>query len=233
MFEVPDKFVYLILTIPFLLVWLFIFYKRKDLRKELLTISAITALIGPLSEIIYFRDYWLPESVLAIYIGNFPFMIEDVLFGFAIGGIGAVIYEFLFHKNLIKCSDCKKPNMFFIVILFILSLLILLLLGLNSIIASSVAFIITGVYVLFNRKDLLFNSIFSGILTSLTVFIIYLILFKLIFSNPIELFEKGWYLYKTNLGILFLGIPLTELIWAFCWGFLAGPLYEFINNKKN
>lgn len=231
MFEIADKFIYLVLTIPFLVIWLILFLSRKDLRREILKISSITAVLGPLSEFFYFRDYWSPQSVFNFSILNFPIMLEDVLFGFVIGGIGSVIYEIILKKK--QKNVRSKPNKIYIVILFLVVFLGCLFLKINSIFASSLGFISSGVYILFKRKDLFFNSLLSGLLTSFVMFLIYNFLFNFLFKNPNDLFETGWHLYNTNLGALFLGIPVTELVWAFSWGFLAGPLYEFIERKKN
>ncbi|KKQ91174.1 MAG: hypothetical protein UT16_C0022G0002 [Candidatus Azambacteria bacterium GW2011_GWA2_39_10] len=50
---------------------------RRDLRKEMLTMSFVVAPMGPLSEFFYLRDYWQPELFNGWSIG-----IEDLIFGF-------------------------------------------------------------------------------------------------------------------------------------------------------
>ena len=57
--------------------WLFLYLFRKDLRHELLITSFVFGVCGPISEIIYLRDYWKPELLFGNSIG-----IEDFLFGF-------------------------------------------------------------------------------------------------------------------------------------------------------
>lgn len=80
------KYAYLIANFFFLAVWLLIFLKAKHLRKPMMIMSLITASFGPVSELWYFADYWKPEIALPLpIIGG----VEDILFGFSIGGIGA------------------------------------------------------------------------------------------------------------------------------------------------
>lgn len=86
------KYAYLIANFFFLVVWLLIYWKAKNLRRPMLIMSLITASFGPISELWYFADYWRPEIALPLpFIGG----VEDLLFGFSIGGIGAFAYESL------------------------------------------------------------------------------------------------------------------------------------------
>ena len=79
-----DKYAYLIGDIIFLAIWLVLYLLRKDIRKEMLIMSLIIAVVGPISEYWYFKDYWYPKMVLGPL---HPFGgLEDLLFGFAAGG---------------------------------------------------------------------------------------------------------------------------------------------------
>lgn len=233
MFELPSQYAYLFLCLPFLLVWGALFLLSRPTRFEQLHFSYIGAVAGPLSEIIYFRDYWIPKSVLSIQIGSFPLLIEDVLFGLAIGGIGAVIFEALIRCHLKKLSRSAKHSITSggIIFIFVIALSALLHLGLNSIYASAGAFIIAGIPVVFYRHDLLVDAIGSGIAVMLTMFLCYLIVFNLA-SNAEALMSEQWLIHGTVLDLRVAGIPLTEMAWGFTWGFIAGPLYEFLNNKR-
>jgi hypothetical protein len=234
MFELPQEYTYLFLTLPFLVVWLILYLLRKPTRREQLSFSYVGAIIGPLSEIIYFKDYWLPKSVLFISVGEFPLMVEDVLFGFAIGGIAAVIFEVIFRTRLRKLSHHSKHviKSWAIVLVFVITLMLLLTIGLNSIYASAIAFIVASVPIIFYRHDLLLNAVGSGVGVMLVMFVSYYILFNLV-SNTEFLMKEQWLIHGTSLDLRFAGIPLTEIAWGFTWGFLAGPLYEFLTNKRN
>lgn len=234
MIEIPFRFAYLTLCIPFLVVWFLIFLFNKNTRKEQISMSWVAMVIGPLSEILYFRDYWMPESIFPIFIGKFPFMVEDLLFGFAIGGIGAVIYEVIFKKRLSKYSIHTKYIIKSLSIIFITILILLFSfsLGINSIFSSALAFLIAGILIIYVRHDLFLNAIGSGIGVMIVMFFCYFII-SLIVSNTDKLIEQGWLLFNTNLGTRFARVPLTEMVWGFTWGFLSGPWYEFVSKRKN
>lgn len=179
----------------------------------------LTLPFGPISEILYLRDYWHPQYLVNI----FGFGIEDLLFAFLIGGIGVVIYEDLFIKRMRRG---KREHSEFIAILGLISLLIVVVLTfslkINSIYATSIVMILMAIIIITKRHDLLKNAFANGILVSLVMFIFYFIWTR-IFPNIIQ----SWWDLNNISGIIFFGAPLEELLWGFAWGFLACPLYEF------
>lgn len=227
------QFGYFIVSILFLLVWLILFWKNKSLQKPMLTLSLLTMIAGPLSEYWYFQDYWRPYLIIRLpFIGG----IEDLIFGFAIGGIAGFIYEALFVKHICVCIKKKFSHTKFLLIfpllIFISMLLLNNLLKINSIFASSIGMLLAGLIVVLFRKDLWQNALFSGLMVALIMFVIYLIP-QLIFPSAHEFLPKAWLLYGTFKGILILGhVPLTEMIWGFSWGFAWGPFYEFITGAR-
>ena len=104
----PYKYAYLLGDLILFAVWSILFL-RKDLRKEILTVSIIGGVLGPLSEAFYIRDYWQPQLFNGWTIG-----IEDFLFGFFFTGITASIYEEVFGKRFIK--KASKPFWIFNVV---------------------------------------------------------------------------------------------------------------------
>lgn len=220
---------YFIVSLLFLLVWLLLFVKNKEIRKPMLILSSLTMLAGPISEYWYFQDYWRPNLLFRLpFIGG----IEDLIFGFAIGGIGSFIYEVIFIKRFCLCERKKIARreflLLFPLIIFASMLVFNNLLGINSIFASSIGMIIAGALMLLFRHDLWQNALFSGLLVALIMFTVYLIP-QLIFPQAHEFLPKAWLLYGRNFGYLIFGhVPLTEMIWGFSWGFAWGPLYEFV-----
>jgi len=223
-----DKYAYLLISIFLSFIWVAIFIKRRDLQRQLIQTSIIGGFAGLIAEHWYFRDYWRPPSLL----GTSVISIEDFLFGFFITGIAATIYDSLFMKeNNVK--EEKKRKRFF-GILFILGVISLLIfntwLGVNSIFVSSFIFLIISVVIIHVRKDLLAKSVISGLLTMLIIIPIYAIIFNIISPDYIS---KYFLLTSTRLGTTILGnIPLTELLWYFSWGCLAGIGYDFVFGKR-
>jgi len=198
----------------------------------MLAMSIAGGIIGPFSEYWYFKDYWNPPMILR---PSWPFGgLEDVLFGFAIGGIAAAAYEVLLRERLV-CPTASKRRQNWVLLVFpaavVMSLLILTdIFGLNSIYASSVAFLILFALMVKLRPDLFRDAIFSGLLVMLVMFAIYF------FYLPSFIGRYGrelWQLYGTSGGVLILGrVPLTEMLWGMTWGMVGGPLYEFWRGCK-
>lgn len=190
--------------------------------------SVIVALFGPISEIWYFADYWQPEIALSLPIGG----VEDLLFGFSIGGIGAFAYESLFVRGICKCEEKKLKKEWFLLVFFAImgvSMIVLNnLLGLNSIFASSIGMIVAATIMLYLRPDLITNAIGSAFLVAGIMFVIYF-LGQEFFPSAHAWMLKIWKLSPTAQGVvIFKHIPWTEMLWGLSWGFVWGPMYEFL-----
>lgn len=218
------QYAFIIGIILFLLIWLFFFLLRKDLRKEMLIMSFLATPLGPLSKLFYLRDYWDPTYLFPL----FGIGIEDILFAFFIGGIASIIYEFFFSN---KSKKVKKGSLLFIGILGIIGVVGMIvfniILKFNSIYVSSAFFIIIGLIMILKRKDLFKNALLSGLLMIIIMFIFYIIYIGIF---P-EIVDNFWKVQNIS-GIFLIGIPIEELIWGFSWGFLCGPFYEFLRGKK-
>ncbi len=218
------NYAYLIGILIVFIVWVFLFLKRKNTRKEMWIMGIITAPLPPIMAHIFYQDYWEPNYLLSFFGVSF----EEILFGFLIGGIAAVIYEVVFMKKFKKIPPTKSKTIIILCILFLFSLIIFkVFLDINSIYSSSIALLLFGTTIILIRKDLLKNAISSGILLLIMAFILYIIYIK-IFPTIISDFWK----LETLSGILIFEIPIEELLWFFSWGFFAGPLYEFWRGKK-
>ncbi len=231
--DIDFKYAYLILDIPFFVIWVLFFLLSKETRKEQLIMSVLFIPAGPLSELLYFSDYWAPASVFSFSIGPVIVYIEDLIFAFALGGVGSVIYEAIFSKIL----SVPKGSVHYVIAIPLIILVgglvtvSLFLLGVNSIFATSLGFIVAALLIVSQRKDLFIDSLLSGVLITVIMFIAYGVLIVFI-PNTNELIRQGWLLYGTQFDIRILGIPLTEMMWYFTWGMVAGPLYEFARKMK-
>lgn len=160
----------LLLLGPF---WLLLFILRKDLRKEILVVSVVIGFIGPLSELLYIRDYWRPELFNGWRIG-----IEDFLFGFFAGGSMSVVYEEVFRKKIDQRKNKRHRWSLFLVPLFILHILFVIIptyrFNINSIYSSIVTFIFIALIIWCFRKDLVIDSLASGTLSALLMLGLYL-----------------------------------------------------------
>lgn len=226
---VSYQYTYLIGVMIVLTLWLILFLYRKDTRKEMLIISLFFGVASSLVEMIHVLDWWRPLTITNTTVG-----IEDFLFGFGIGGIASVIYEHIFNKRVkikkVKEIKEQKRNINF---LFLLALLFILFFGgffifnLNSFEAMLVSFIIPILIIYIKRKDLIKDSLVSGILVLMASIIGYHIL-NLITPG---FFDEFW-LFQNIGRVIVLGIPLEEHIFYFLAGALLGPLYEYWKEGK-
>src|SRR3989344_8352240 len=104
---------WLFFSLIFLVFWFVVYLFRPNLKKEMLWASILTAPFG-LTEPLFVPAYWNPPSLfnLAVRTG---FDIESIIFSFAIGGIGAIIYETLFnikHQKIGKHEMHSRRHIF-------------------------------------------------------------------------------------------------------------------------
>lgn len=227
---VDYQYTYLLQALLFLIVWLSLFLWRKDARKEMLILSSIFMVIGPITELIYTIDWWSPNFLF----GFSKIGVEDFLFGFACGGISAVIYEIIFKKKIKlkkeKKNDKQIKNIRFITLAILAVTLFFIptiFMGINSLYATIIALGIPILIIWFKRKDLILNSILSGML---------LLLVASIVGTILEFLTPGWinafYHFTNTPHIILFNIALDDLIWYFLAGAFIGPLYEYWQEGK-
>ena len=221
-----DKFFYLIWVLIFLLIWLFLFFRRKDTRREMFLVSLLFGVGGVACEKTNIQDWWQPLTITGTRIG-----IEDFLIGFAIGGIAAVIYEEIYHKRLREKQEksvAPSDPGFHLLIFPLLYLTLFFLLEVGSFYSAVIAYGLCLGYILLTRKDLIKDSFLSGIWMLFIGISIYFILFQ-IYPNFIKQF---WYLRENWYSKLLWGIPIGEYIFYFFTGAYIGPLYEFLKKRR-
>lgn len=219
------QYSYLIGSLIFLLIWLLMYLWRKNIRKEIWIFSLIFGVLAFPANYIYLQDWWHPLTITRTILG-----IEDFILGFATGGVAAVIFEDVFKKK-IKIRKSRKDKSINILSILILILTLFIgsyfILGLHSFWVSLIVFGIPTLIIWLKRKDLIIDSLFSGILLVIVSFPSYWIP-ELISPGVVE---KLWYLDKLS-GIIFLGQPLEDIIWWFFAGIFIGPLYEYWQEGK-
>jgi len=224
---IPLTFTYLTLGLLFLVIWVALFIIRKDTRRELLIISFVFGIGGILVEPIYLRDWWQPLTVTGTPVG-----IEDFLFGFTIGGIASIIYEIIFNRRTRKTkplATLTKEHKFDIFIVLLLPIIFFgtnIFFNLNTFYASILGFVVPLIIIYFRRKDLIKDSIYSGILLLIIAFVIY---------SLVEILSPGWVVHFWSFEnvppIIFWNVPIDDLIWYVLAGAFIGVIYEFIQGS--
>ena len=205
--------------------WLVLFALRKDLRKEILLSSVSIGVLALLWGPWFLKDYWHPESLNMWRASS-----GDFMYGFFFGGIASVIYEEVFGKCYAKRKDRKHHWSWFILPLAALGVLVFnvpVLLGVNSMHAGIATLLAIFCFMIYFRRDLLVDALMSGVLVGLVTLCGYLV-FIALFPGIIH----AWWELPNISGILVMGIPIEELLWAFGLGMAGGPFYEFFMGLK-
>lgn len=217
------KFAYLTGCFLFGIIWLLIYKFRPDLRKEQLFMSYFISIFG-LTEHLFFGSYWKPQFIFSI--PGFNVGIESILLCFFYGGITSTLYEFVFSEHLKRYRKIPKSKRVLEIDLaiFLGSVLLFmfwLIFNINIIYSNSLAFIAVGTLFIWYRRDLFIPALLNGVIVSIVSFLI-LVLFGFLFKG---IFDSWWQLNLLS-GIRLLSVPVEEIIWHFCLGFAAGPMYE-------
>ncbi|MBR9691574.1 hypothetical protein GOV06_02210 [Candidatus Woesearchaeota archaeon] len=221
---------WLIFSLILLGIWFIIYLARPLLRKEILWVSILTAPFG-LTEPLFVPEYWSPPSLFNLA-ARTGFDIESLIFCFAVGGIGAVLYESIFkvkHKKMTMKEMHGKRHRFHklaIISPIIIFLLLELLTNLNPIYTASIAMFVGGIATILCRPDLKKNILMGGITFTILYFLFFLFI-NLIFPD----FVNHWNLSALS-GILILRVPLEEIVFAFTFGMIWAGIYEHVMWRK-
>ncbi len=208
-------------------IWVIIWIVKPLLRKEMIWASILTTPFG-LTEPLFVPEYWNPPSLFNLA-ATTGFDIESLIFCFAVGGIGAVLYEFVIkvkHQKMNKKEMHCKRHRFHILALtspLLVFLPLLLFTHLNPIYSASIALFVGSIAAMLCRSDLKNKIIIGGVLFLLLYFVFFLS-FTLVYPHIVQ---QVWNLQAIS-GILILGIPLEELMYAFTFGMLWSSVYEHI-----
>ena len=227
------QYIWLIWSLILIAIWLVIYASigSKKEKKEMLVVSLGTALLG-LTEPLFVPEYWNPPSLFDLA-ARTGFDIESLIFSFGIGGIAVFLYGRIFRSQDIPVSvrEHSSPRHRFHLwtLLSAPAVLILLLLttNLNPLHSSIIAMAVGGFATWYCRPDLKRKMIVSAFIFLALYFLYFL---TLIAISP-GYVEQVWNLEAIS-GILIIGIPLEELLFALSFGFIWSSIYEHLTWKK-
>lgn len=227
------QYIWLIWSLVLIAIWLGVYASldSKDKKKEMLTVSFWTSLLG-LTEPLFVPAYWSPPSLFDLA-HRTGFDIESIIFSFGIGGIAVVLYERIFRSRHagISAKEHHLPRHKFHIwtILSAPAILIILLTmtSLNPLHSAIIAMAIGGLATWYCRPDLKKKMIVSAFIF-LALYFVYFLTLIAMYPGYVE---QVWNL-KAISGILILGIPLEELMFALSFGFIWSSIYEHFTWKK-
>lgn len=189
-------------------------------------VASLLVLPLALTEIFFVPDYWKPDAVV-----NAKLSIEDFIFTFAIGGIIAVLYELFLarkfvHKKLCDCFGGEFSHAVTLMVSLIIVFILYFVFKLNFMYAVYFGIAFDLLIISLTRKDLIKDMLMTSFLFGVLYFLFF-VFFIRIFPGFI-----GHWNFEHLSGILILGVPLEEIVWAFGIGALIGPIYEYILSVK-
>jgi hypothetical protein len=206
------RFEYLIYSSIFAVIFGLVLLARKDLRNVVLVPCAVGAIGGPLSELAYYHDYWRPETLFGVGRPG----LEDILFGISAVGLAVCIYPLLAHKQ-VHGHDRDVCAAFVYLLIAVVGLIVLnKVVGVNSVIATAIIFIVLTVSIYPQRRDLIAPSLLTGISMTVLAGGVYGIGLHFWFKDTLE---HIWLLDHSHLGWVWFGtVPVTELLFFFTAG---------------
>jgi hypothetical protein len=225
-------YVWLLWSSAFLLPWLGLYVAAKSSRRrKILQVSLATSPLG-LSEPLFVPEYWNPPSLLELA-QRTGFDFESLIFSFAIGGIGAVLYDALARRELRTMSHAERfsarRHRFHALALTLpmIAFPLLKLLPWNPIYPAITALAIGGAANVVCRPDLTRNTLLGGAL----FLAFYAVFMWLLLTAAPGYIEQVWNLPALS-GVLLRGIPLEELAFGFAFGLYWAGLYEHFTWKR-
>ena len=225
------QYTWLIWSVTFLCPWAVLWIALPDHRTVMWKTSLFMAPVG-LTEPLFVPEYWNPPSLfdLAQLTG---FDIESIVFSFAIGGIGAVLYSVIMRRHLVAVPEHERHHERHRFHYLALALPFALFPGLyflswNPIYAGIVAMVAGALANVLCRPDLKLNTLVGGLLF-LGLYTV--LLLGLEWSAP-GYIGQVWNLQALS-GVLVYGLPLEELLFGFSFGLFWTGVYEHFTWKRS
>jgi hypothetical protein len=227
---IPLQYVWLAWASAFLIPWAVVFYVCPHHRQTMWKVSLATAPFG-LTEPLFVPEYWNPPTLFDLA-QRTGFDLESLIFSFGIGGVSSVLYSVLTHRNDIPVLETEKRqplhrHHYKALASPFIAFLLLYFLPRNPIYASIAAMVVGAIATILCRPDLKTKTWVGGVLFLAYYFVFFLVLEA---SSP-GYVQQVWNLPDIS-GILLLGIPLEELLFAFAFGIYWSGVYEHLMWRK-
>ena len=226
----PYHYVWLEWSSAFLAPWLLLFAVFPRYRREMVWASVFTAPFG-LSEPLFVPAYWNPPSLFDLA-QRTGFDLESLIFCFAIGGVGSVLYNVVTGARLesVPAAEHRMARHRWhgaaLATPFIV-FPILLVFPWNPIYPGIAAMAAGALAAVACRPDLKAKT-----LTGAVLFLVY----YFAFVEALNLSAPGYIEVVWNLpalsGLRVLGVPLEELLFGFAFGAYWAGVYEHVRWQR-
>jgi ABC-type multidrug transport system fused ATPase/permease subunit len=227
------QYTWFLWSILLIIVWIVVYFSlsARDKKREMFMVSLWTSLLG-LTEPLFVPEYWSPPSLFDLA-QKTGFDIESLIFSFGIGGLAVVLYERIFktrHQAMNapeRRSRHHRYHFWAIASAPVIFVILLIVTSLNPIYSAAIAMTAGGVATWYCRPDLK-NKMMASALIFLGLYLMYFLTLIAMFPGYVE---QVWNL-KVISGILVIGVPLEELIFAATFGFMWSSIHEHLTWRK-
>jgi hypothetical protein len=221
-----EHYVWLIWSSSFLVPWLALFVGFPRHRKVMVWSSVMTMPFG-LTEPLFVPRYWNPPSLFDLA-QRTGFDIESLIFCFALGGVGAVLYNIVTGQNLQPVpvrERSKRHHRYHPVLLAVpvIAFPTLYLVPWNPIYPAIVALALGSAATVVCRHDLKFKTVIGGALFA-ALYAVFVLLLEWTAPGYIG---RVWNLPALS-GFILAGIPLEELLFGFAFGAYWSGIFEHL-----
>jgi hypothetical protein len=211
------QYAYLAAGLIMLTAWTVLFIHRKDLRREMLIMSALAAPLG-LFDFFAVPLYWQPVTMFGSL-----YNIENILYTFSLGGITAVLYSEVARKAPRHMHTWHKTAS---LIVFSITLAVLVLFAslqiFNPAIVLYIALLCGLGAILYFRKDLVRGTVVGALCFGILYFIV-LKLWMTLFPDTVT-----WFVFEGMPKLYVWGVPLWELTFGIIFAAYWGNVYELL-----
>lgn len=225
------QYVYLEWSLILLGIWAAAYLARPAFRHKMHAVSGWTGLLG-FSEAFFVPRYWTPPTLFDLA-ARTGFDIESLIFAFAAGGLASTLYDELTgratapmslaarhaHRHRLHEWALAAP----LPVFFALGVLT----SLNPIYVAEAALAAGALATVACRPDLWRRTLLGAV--------IFLALYFLYFASLVSVHpayvRRVWNLQALS-GVLIVGIPLEELLFAVTLGSMWAGLYEHWNWRR-
>ena len=219
-------YVWLLWSSAFLVPWIALYLVNPLMRGVMWRTSVATSLFG-LTEPVFVPQYWNPPSLFELA-QRTRFDIESLIFSFAIGGVGVVLYSALTHTHLAPIASAARHeplHRFHRMALFVpaVAFVPLVLLPWNAIYAALAALLLGSIAALVCRPHLVRKTLIGG---ALFLGLYSVFMFALLLSAPGYIADV-WKLPALS-GVLIFDIPVEEFLFGAAFGLYWSAVYEHL-----
>jgi Lycopene cyclase len=225
-----DSYVWLTWSAAFLVPWLGLFLCFRRDRKVMIWASVLTTPFG-LTEPLFVPQYWNPPSLFDLA-QRTGFDIESLIFCFAIGGVGVVLYNIVTDRGLQPLGTkerASRRHQYHRAALFVpvVAFPVFCLTPLNPIYSAIASMTFGSAATVACRPDLQSEMLIGGGLFS-AYYAVFMLLLE--WSAP-GYIARVWNLPALS-GVMIAGIPLEELLFGFSFGTYWSGIYEHLTWQR-